>query len=111
IAPPPRPGARKRGDHGPELRAALGARQRQPQRLEVAADGLQLAHDRLRAVVAQPAVAPGAGARERAGVGRASPPSRTGAGSRIAAAIARASARSRAPRSARANATGAPARL
>src|SRR6185312_6942362 len=38
--------ARKRGDHRPELRTALLSRQRDAQRTEVAADRLQLAHER-----------------------------------------------------------------
>ena len=71
----PRP--RERGDHGPELGPALAAGEREPQRLQVAADRLQLAHDVLRA---EPPFA--RSSLKRSSVGRASSPSATASGSR-----------------------------
>src|SRR3954471_21825973 len=56
IDPPQGLVARERGDDRPELGTALAAGQREPQRLQVAADRLQLAHDRTRGVLAEPAV-------------------------------------------------------
>src|SRR3954464_9250056 len=47
IDPPQRLLPRQRGDHRPQLRAALAARKREAQRLQVPADRLELAHDLL----------------------------------------------------------------
>src|SRR5437764_10425282 len=57
IDPPQGLVARQRGEHRPELRAALAPCQHAAYRAEVAADRLQLAHDRLRRVPVQWAVA------------------------------------------------------
>src|SRR5918999_6448098 len=48
IDPPEELLARQRRNDGPELRAALAAGQCEAQHPEIAADGLQLAYDRLR---------------------------------------------------------------
>src|SRR5215211_7096938 len=60
IEPPQGLVARQRGDHRSELRPPLPTGQREPQRPEVAAGRLQLAHERLRRVVAERAVRAGA---------------------------------------------------
>src|SRR5438045_2854752 len=50
IEPSHRFVAVERSDHGGELRTAVATRQRNTKRVEIAADSLQLAHERLRRV-------------------------------------------------------------
>ena len=94
--------ARHGGDDGPELGTALGAGQREPQELQVAADRLELADDGAGVRFVQQLSAWRRGARRTA---RASAPpprrARPAAGCRICSAISRASTSVRAPRSAR----------
>src|SRR3954451_24945958 len=58
IEPSHRFVAVERSDHGGELRTAVATRQRNTKRVEIAADSLQLAHERLRRVVVEAAVRP-----------------------------------------------------
>ena len=109
-SPPERLVAGDRGDDRPQLRAALGAGQREPEQLEVPADRLELAHDRARFRLVELLGQRARGARRTA---RASAAPRRRArrlrGSRICRAISRASTSVRAPRSARASSSGASA--
>src|SRR3954468_16323773 len=56
IQPPHRLIAIERGDDSRELRTAIAAGQRNAQRAEIAADRVQLAHERLRRVVVETVV-------------------------------------------------------
>src|SRR5579862_7272565 len=56
IDPRQRLVARQRGEHGPELRPAVASGERSSHSAQVAAHGLQLAHDLLRALLVETAV-------------------------------------------------------
>src|SRR5881392_2080264 len=105
IDPAQRLVTRQRCDHRPELGAALLPGQRHAQCPEVAADRLQLAHERARVEISVAALEHLAEPFQRLGRVDLS----GSGGVRIARAYARASLRSRAPRSAGTTSSGASA--